>query len=228
MKLLAIDTATEACSAALMMNGEISERYEVVTNQHSKKILPMIDELLAEAQLKPADLDCLAFGRGPGSFTGIRIATGVIQGIAFALDLPVVPVSNLAAMAQDFFDYQDGNTALVAMDARMGEIYWAVYQKNALQIAELVGDESVATAASIKQPTGVGVGIGTGWSLYRHALTAQLEHHVSHIMPPALPRARAIARLGETGFNQGTFVTAELALPVYLRDKVAKTELERR
>lgn len=227
MKLLAIDTATEACSAALSINGEILELYEVAANQHSKLILPMVDKLMAEAELRPNDLDGLAFGRGPGSFTGIRIATGVIQGIAFALDLPVVPVSNLAALAQDFFDRNPENIAFVAADARMDEIYWAVYQRNVKGFAELLGNETVTPAIAVEFPDLSGVGIGTGWLNHHQVLLACLGHRIYRYEDDRLPRASAIAKLAIEGFNQGQAVPAEQALPLYLRDKVAKKESER-
>jgi tRNA threonylcarbamoyladenosine biosynthesis protein TsaB len=227
MKLLAVETATEACSAALMIDGETHERYEITANGHSKLILPMIDSLLADAGLQPADLDGLAFGCGPGSFTGVRIATGIIQGIAFALELPVVPVSNLAAVAQDFFDHSDENLAFVAMDARMNEIYWGVYRHNALGYAELLGKEVVLPATEIECPDVPGIGIGTGWKAYENELITRLAHRVIRHESDNLPRARAVARLGLEGFKQGIAVAVEHAMPVYLRDKVAKKESER-
>lgn len=228
MKLLALDTATEACSAALSINGEIRELYEVAANQHSKLILPMVDRLMAEAGLMPQDLDALAFGRGPGSFTGIRIATGVIQGIAYALDLPVVPVSNLAAIAQDFFDNNHEDIAFVAADARMDEIYWGVYQRNDNGFAELIGQEAVTRPDKIEFPDLSGVvGIGTGWLKHSQALLMCLGHKINRYETHNLPRASSIAKLGLKGFHQGHAVPAECALPVYLRDKVAKKETER-
>lgn len=227
MKLLAVETATEACSAAIMIDGKITEQFCITTNGHSKLILPMIDSLLADAGLQPSDLDGLAFGCGPGSFTGVRIATGVIQGIAFALDLPVIPVSNLAAVAQDFFDHNDETLAFVAMDARMNEIYWGVYQQNTSGFAELLGKEAVLPVSEIEFPDVSGVGIGSGWKIYNQELLTHLSHHVVRYEVDNLPRARAIARLGDEGFKQGLAVAVEHAMPVYLRDKVAKKESER-
>ncbi len=227
MRLLAIETAAEACSAALMIDGAITEQFTLTTNGHSKLILPMIDTLLAEANLQPADLDGLAFGCGPGSFTGVRIATGVIQGIAFALDLPVFPVSNLAAVAQDFFDHNPENLAFVALDARMDEIYWGVYQRNVSGFADLIGKETVLPANAIEFPNLSGVGIGSGWKIYQQELTTHLSHRVIRYESDKLPRARAVARLGYEGFKQGLAVSVEQAMPVYLRDKVAKKESER-
>jgi tRNA threonylcarbamoyladenosine biosynthesis protein TsaB len=232
MKLLAVETATEACSAALIIDGEVVERYQVAPKEHAKLILPMIDSLMAEAGLKPGDLDCLAFGRGPGSFTGVRIATGVIHGIAFGADLPVVPVSTLAAIAQDFFDnskneLSPANIAFTAMDARMSEIYWGVYQRDALGFAELLGREAVIPAKLIEFPEIKGVGVGSGWGVYKEMLMTRLSGLVSHCETDFLPRARSIARLGAYGFNQGLAVSVEDAMPVYLRDRVAKKESER-
>jgi tRNA threonylcarbamoyladenosine biosynthesis protein TsaB len=227
MKLLAVDTATEACSAALWIDGDVRESYELAGNGHSKIILPMIDELMAEAGLKPQQLDALSFGRGPGSFTGIRIATGIIQGIAFACDLPVVPVSNLAAVAQDFFDSNTEGNAFVAMDARMGEIYWGVYGRDRDGIAVLKNEEKVIPAERIDYPEKAGVGIGTGWNLYHEPLAQRLGGKLIRFETGNLPRAAAIAKLGCIGFPQGLSVQAEAALPVYLRDKVAKKESER-
>lgn len=119
MKLLALDTSTEACSAALFIDGEIRQRFEITPKAHTKLLLPMIESLLAEAELKLSQLDALAFGCGPGSFTGLRIATGVVQGLAFGADLPIVPVSTLAALAQNRLP----ELAFVATDARIGEIF---------------------------------------------------------------------------------------------------------
>lgn len=231
MKLLAVETATEACSAALYIDGEITERFALAPKEHTKLILPMIDGLMADAGLTPLDLDALAFGCGPGSFTGVRIATGIIQGIAFGADLPVVPVSTLAAIAQDFFDHNDDDLndkmAFVAMDARMGEIFWGVYQRNEPGYAELIGREAVTPAEMIEFPDSAGVGIGSGWGVYRHELMTQLAGRANRCQTDLLPRAGAIARLGAKGFEQGLAVPVEKAMPVYLRDKVAKKESER-
>ncbi|TAK65032.1 tRNA (adenosine(37)-N6)-threonylcarbamoyltransferase complex dimerization subunit type 1 TsaB [Methylobacter sp.] len=227
MKLLAVETSTEACSAALFIDGDIKERFELTPKEHTKLILPMIDSLMTEAGLKPQQLDALAFSRGPGSFTGVRIATGVIQGIALGADLPVVPVSTLAAIAQDFFDHNDENVAFVAMDARMGEIFWGVYRREAQGYAELVGEEVVTPAEQVEFPELAGVGIGSGWSVYPQELMNRLAGRVSRYKADMLPKAGAIARLGARGFEQGLAVVVEQAMPVYLRDKVAKKESER-
>jgi len=241
MKLLAVETSTEACSAALIIDGVVSERFELAPKEHTKLILPMIASLMADADLKPQQLDALAFSCGPGSFTGVRIATGVIQGIALGANLPVVPVSTLAAIAQDFFDNNHEmvkgeslqadvsafNVAFTAMDARMGDIFWGVYQRNAQGFAELVGKEAVTLAVEVEFPDLIGTGIGSGWGVYGEELKQRLAGQVSTCQIDNLPRAGAVARLGAKGFKRGLAVDVELAMPVYLRDKVAKKESER-
>ncbi|MGB4497578.1 MAG: tRNA (adenosine(37)-N6)-threonylcarbamoyltransferase complex dimerization subunit type 1 TsaB [Methylococcaceae bacterium] len=223
MKLLALDTSTEACSAALFIDGEISERFEITPKAHTKLLLPMIESLLAEAELKLSQLDALAFGCGPGSFTGLRIATGVVQGLAFGADLPVVPVSTLAALAQNCSQ----NLAFVAIDARVGEIFWGVYQKNVDGFVELVGKEAVLPVSQIQFPNQPAIGMGSGWHVYETELLAKTSGLISQIESDALPHSSAIAKLGVYGFEQGRAVAAEFAQPVYLRDKVAQTEQER-
>ncbi len=227
MKLLAVETSTQACSAALYVAGEIHEKYELAPREHTRLILPMIDNLMAEAMLKPWQLDGLAFSRGPGSFTGVRIATGIIQGIALGTDLPVVPVSTLSAMAQDFFNHQAVDVAFTAMDARMGEIFWGVYEKDTKGFARLIGEESVVPASEVAFPLLKGAGIGSGWAEYQQALTDRMGDLVMMKAAEILPRASAVAQLGVMGFDEGLAVPVERAMPVYLRDNVAKKESER-
>ena len=227
MKLLAVETSTEACSAALHIDGVVEERFEIAPREHTKLILPMIDSLLADAELKPQQLDALAFSRGPGSFTGVRISTGVIQGIAFGADLPVVPVSTLAAIAQNHFKKNNCACVFTAMDARMGEIFWGVYQKNQQGYAELIGEEAVTLAENIVFPEKQGMGIGSGWAVYQQQLSDCLGPLLQGVDADPLPRASAIAELGVLGFENNQAVNVEMAMPVYLRDKVAKKESER-
>ena len=219
MKLLAIDTATEACSAALSIDGEINERYEVAPRQHAELILPMVDELLAEADLKIQALDVLAFGRGPGAFTGVRIATGVIQGLAFATGIPVVPVSTLACLAQGAIDKSEN--IISAIDARMGEIYWGLYKVNAQNLVESVTKEAVSKPDDIKiREDGQWFGVGSGWSSYHEILRAKATTGLLGFDGDRFPRARDIIPLAENEALQGNTVTAGNALPVYLRNKV--------
>ncbi len=227
MKILAVETSTEACSAALYIDGEVHEYFEIAPREHSKLILPMIDSLMAEAELKPQQLDGLAFSRGPGSFTGVRISTGVIQGIALGADLPVVPVSTLAAIAHHYLKTSEFECAFTAMDARMGEIFWGVYKKNQQGYAELIGDEAVTLAENIIYPQLQGMGIGSGWGEYPEQLSNCLGSLLQGIEANHLPRASAIVDLGVEGFDKNQAVAVEQAMPVYLRDKVAKKESER-
>jgi tRNA threonylcarbamoyladenosine biosynthesis protein TsaB len=223
MKLLAIETATEACSAALYVDGEIGLRYEVRPRGHSELILGMMDALLAEAELKPEQLDAMAFGRGPGSFTGVRIATGVVQGAAFGADLPVVPVSTLAALAQRAFREQGERRLLPAYDARMQELYWAAYEVDEQGLVQAVATERVARVEWIPSPEGIGwYGVGSGWAAYGEALQERFGGAVVKASnPDLLCSAFDVALLGVAGFERGESVMPEAALPLYLRDNVA-------
>ncbi len=227
MKLLAIDTSTDACSVALFIDGEIREKFEIVPREHTKLILPMVDELLADAQIKPQHLDAVALSRGPGSFTGVRIATGVAHGIAFGADIPVVLVSTLAAIAQDVFNRHQVDLAFTAMDARMDEIFWGVYQPNALGLAELIGEEVVTPADKVVYPDIDGVGVGSGWSVHGDALSSHIGSHVKYVISDVWPHAACVAQLGAYDFANGLAMPVEQAMPVYLRDKVAKKQSER-
>lgn len=223
MKILAVETATDACSAALNIDGEIIERYTVSPRKQAQLILPMLESLLTEADLKLPQLDALAFGRGPGSFTGVRIATGVIQGAALGADLPVVPVSTLAAMAHNVFSEYNEQTAFVALDARMGEVYWGVYQKTDAGYAKLWGEESVIHSSEVAFPQDtIGIGVGSGWSIYPKELKNRLGARITRIDPERLPRASAIVQLAVKGYSENEAVPAEKALPVYLRDQVTR------
>ncbi|MDD5034529.1 MAG: tRNA (adenosine(37)-N6)-threonylcarbamoyltransferase complex dimerization subunit type 1 TsaB [Methylococcaceae bacterium] len=224
MKLLALETATEACSAALYLDGVIIERYQLAPQQHNKLILPMIESLLAEAGLSLKQMDALAFGRGPGSFTGVRIATGVVQGLAFGADLPVAPVSTLAAMAQAVFAEAPQDFAFPCIDARMGEVYWGVYRRGMEGLAESVGTETVSNADAVECPEeATGLGIGSGWGSYQARLQQRLgSGRLAGVLTGRFPRARWIACLGAQLWQRGDCVMAEEAQPVYLRDKVAK------
>lgn len=223
MKLLAIDTATEACSAALDVDGEVLQQYRVEPRAHSRLILPMIEELLAAGGIRRGDLDVVAFGRGPGSFMGVRIAAGVIQGIAFAYDLPVVAVSTLAAIAQRACEEAGVEKIYSAIDARMDEVYWGAYLRGSSGLVQLAGEECVARPADVAIQPGDGwSGAGTGWAAYREALTTAAQPGLTgKVIDDCLPSARAIAMLGADMYRRGETVTPDRAVPVYLRDKVA-------
>lgn len=216
MQILALETATDACSAALYRDGEVLERFEVAPRHHTRLILPSVEALLAEAGLALGDLDALAFGRGPGAFTCLRIAAGVVQGLALGADLPVVPVSTLAALALEVFDDSAADYALAALDARMGEVYWGVYRRGMEE-----GLEVLAGPAGVSVPeSGSCVGIGPGWQVYGELRCRVGEGRLVGVWPERLPRASAVARLAAEKFARGEAVAPEQALPVYLRERV--------
>ncbi|MCW8890569.1 MAG: tRNA (adenosine(37)-N6)-threonylcarbamoyltransferase complex dimerization subunit type 1 TsaB, partial [Sedimenticola sp.] len=210
MKILAIETATEACSAALLIDDVIISRYQVQPRMHSQLILPMMDELLAEADVGLSSLDAIAFGRGPGAFTGVRIAVGVAQGAAFASDLPVVAVSTLAALAQRGYREQGFQRLLPAYDARMNEVYWGCYEVNQTGLVEPVFGESVSAPDAVERPDGSGwYGVGAGWGSYSDALKQRLGERLAGEKPELLCSAEDVARLGVAGFESGEAVAAE-------------------
>lgn len=222
-KLLALDTATEACSVAISQDGNIVEHFEVIPREHSQKIIPMIDKLLAAAGLSMKQLDGIAFGRGPGAFTGLRIAAGITQGLSYAADLPVIPVSNLAALAHYGIRQYQTESVLCAIDARMSEVYWAQYITQNSELT-LLGDEIVSAPdlIEIAQPERNWVGVGTGWK-YQEILSPTLAAYYIN----EYPHAYDIAAIATSLFKQGKTVSSEQALPVYLRDNVAKKKSER-
>ncbi len=222
VNILAIETAAESCSAALLIGTEVRERFLVQPRGHSELILGMMDELLVEAGLALKDLDALAFGRGPGSFTGVRIATGVVQGAAFAAGLPVVPVSTLAALAQRLVRESGARRILPAFDARMGEVYWAAYEVGEKGLVDLCLAEEVAPANRVSLPNGGDwQGAGSGWRTYGAVLAQRLGAALTGVSPDLLTSARDVALLGADAYARGLAVAAELAVPVYLRDRVA-------
>lgn len=229
MRLLALDTSTEACSAALMLGAEIRLRFELTERSHAELILPMIDGLLAEAGVSLASLDGLAFGRGPGGFTGLRIAAGVAQGLAFGAGLAVAPVSSLAAVAEQVAA-GEGERILVANDARMGELYWSVFERRGGPEAGPGADIRPVASEVVTPPDRVAAGCdrlrhAAGNGLERHpGLRGRLELAGIRLHPGLYPRADAIARLGAVEFAAGRAVDAEHALPIYVRDDVARPQ----
>ncbi|MCB1800763.1 MAG: tRNA (adenosine(37)-N6)-threonylcarbamoyltransferase complex dimerization subunit type 1 TsaB [Gammaproteobacteria bacterium] len=221
MKLLAIDTTEDACSAALWLDGEIDERFELAPRRHSELILPMMDSLLADAGLTLGALDALAFARGPGAFTGLRIASSVIQGVAFGADLPVVPVSSLQALAQGAHIRHGADSVLCALDARMNEVYWGAFRVDPDSIMRAQSDEVVVPASDVAAPAGDGwSAAGSGWRAHADVL----EHRcrpLTAVYPDAMVHAGAVATLAAALFDEGAGVSAEQALPVYLRNQVA-------
>ena len=220
--LLAIETATPACSAALSVDGEVTERYALAPRQHAALMLPMIESLLLEAGLTVRQLDAIAFGRGPGSFTGVRIAASLVQGIAFAADLPVVPVSTLAALALGGMHESRMTRVIAAMDARKSEVYHGCYTRTRGDLITLQGSESVCSPDAIPDYGQQDwVGVGSGWGAYGEVMMQRLGEQVVRLLPDLEPRAADVARLGLHEFNQGVRLNADEAVPVYLRNNVA-------
>ena len=228
MKILALDTATENCSAALLMDSSVQTREFEMERGHAERILPMIDDLLSKAGVALTDLDAIAFGRGPGSFTGVRLGTTVTQGLAFGAGVGVVPISDLQAVAQRALDEDATRTRiLVCNDARMSEVYWAAYERGADGLARLEGAEHVTKPGEVKLPSPwiTATAAGRGFTAYGEALRAALP--TLNTTPPPddpihfLPRALEIARLAVPAVIAGRLLPAEEALPIYLRDNVA-------
>lgn len=222
MNLIAIETATESCSAALSCDGRVIERSEIAPRRHAELILPMIESLLAEAGMSRRQLDAIAVGRGPGAFTGVRLGISVAQGLALGLDVPVLPVSSLAALAQDA---PHGTAAILAViDARMGEVYAGAFRRASNGRVAAIDEESVARADALIVPQSTQWSIvGSGWDTYRDALAARLPHAPVFADGARYPQASAVAHLAAPRIRAGEGVSPEHALPVYLRDKVALT-----
>ena len=224
MKLLALDTATEACSVALCYDDTMLTLDEVCPQQHSKRVLPMVQQLLSQAQLSLTQLDGIVFGRGPGSFTGVRIAAGVTQGLAFGADLPVYGVSTLAAMAQAAVRLHNASQVIAAIDARMAEVYIGsfILQQGLMQPAmqELAIKPQQLAAFNL---SGKVYAVGTGWQAYA---TELLQRQHAEIAANILyPSAQDMLTLAQPAFAAGHFVSAEQAEPVYVRDDVSWQKL---
>ncbi|SMR74427.1 tRNA (adenosine(37)-N6)-threonylcarbamoyltransferase complex dimerization subunit type 1 TsaB [Marinobacterium sediminicola] len=220
--ILALDTSTDACSAALLLNGEMLQRFKIEPRRHTHLLLPMVEELLAEAGVTLAALDAIAFGRGPGSFAGIRIATGAAQGLALAADLPVVPVSTLEAMAFAA-DANTGEYLLTALDARMDEVYWCAWQRGSDGLRALVDEQVCAPSGVLLPDAYAGISfaaLGSGW-VYREQMSEGLTEHIAQYMTDVYPQAEAMARLADMAVERGEVVSPDEAQPVYLRDQVA-------
>ncbi|KAB0667975.1 tRNA (adenosine(37)-N6)-threonylcarbamoyltransferase complex dimerization subunit type 1 TsaB [Aeromonas veronii] len=226
MKILAVDTATEACSAALLVGDKLFSRWEEAPRDHTRKILPMVQAVLEDAGISLSDLDAIAFGRGPGSFTGVRIGISVAQGLAFGAGVPLIGISTLAAMAQGAYRLDGAEQVLTAIDARMNEVYFGRYELINGRM-QLVGDEVVSEPAALVDVRGKLAGpvtcVGTGFETYGETLSGLADElAVSQVRFPAaedmLPLARAAWLAGEA-------VPVEQATPVYLRDKVTWKKL---
>ncbi len=216
-KILAIETSTDACSAALLVDDVILERYKLAPRQHAQLILPMVKSLLAEAELQLSQLDAIAFGRGPGSFTGVRIATSITQGLAFGADLPVIPVSSLQALAQKTYEEFKTPKILAGFDARMQEVYWGVYELDD-DIMTVVGKDILVKPADINPPQGQGwTGVGDAWGKYAQILQPVLNLKFKDIITEQYPSAGAVAKIATRDWLQQKVFAPDEVLPLYLR-----------
>jgi len=234
MKILAIETATEACSAAIYWDGEIISRYELAPRRHTQIILPMLDEVLSEAGISKQALDAIAFGRGPGAFTGLRIAVGIAQGLALALDKPVVPISSLAAMSQQVLDktnslsIADDVRYIPAIDARMDEVYWGIYEG-------VDGEAQLQDEEKISKPEAIGelyrdhnqdLRFGSGWQAYHPSSMICESPELESATNDVFPNAYYVAKLAASAYRRGEIIDAADAEPTYLRNDVAKKKAE--
>ncbi|KOR28622.1 hypothetical protein TI03_04305 [Achromatium sp. WMS1] len=220
MKILAIDTATEACSAALLWDGQIYERFVEQPKVHGALILGMMDELLCHVDGKLQSLDALAFGRGPGAFTGTRIATAVAQAVGFSIGLSLVPISNLAVLAQGLYRRRGVSNIITALDARMQEVYIAMYEVQD-GVARIVGNECLTRPDKFEL---IGSkswhGVGRGWATYGDILQSHLGNQILTVTPEHLCQAQDMLPFAISAIKNGKVVTPENALPVYLRNQV--------
>lgn len=224
MKILALDAATEACSVALYDGGEVRQRFEIAPREHANLLLPMARALLAEAGWELQQLDALAFGRGPGAFTGLRIAAGIVQGLAYGSGLGVAPVSDLAALAAGAARVDGSQRVLAVADARMREVYWCAFE-----IAGKDLDPRPVTPELVQAPDQIPTQpyaddwapAGNGWQAYAYELTA-LAHRLGKAPALVYPRAEDIAGIAARMVRRGALVPPEQALPSYVRDNVAR------
>ncbi len=222
MRLLAIETATRRLSVALWHDGELTERAEELPSGGSERLLPWVHELLEQAALVPAQLDGIAFGAGPGGFTGLRLACGVAQGLAYGLDLPVMPVSTLEALALACGE----RDVWACLDARMNEVYCAAYRVDGERVTQLLAPVCVPPATAPAPAFSGGCGVGDGFAAYGSLLLAR-KPDLKGVHADVFPTAAAVLRLAIPRFARGDVAAAALAQPIYVRDKVALTTAER-
>ena len=223
MNLLAIETSTEACSVAVWVDGAVHARHELAPRRHTQLVLPWAEQLLAEAGIARTQLDAIAVGRGPGAFTGVRLAIAIAQGIALALDRPLLAVSTLAALAMRAEGGADGDRILAAIDARMGEVYLGQFQRTPGGLVQAVSPEVIVPPAQALLPATPVHGVGTGFSAESSALVARLGNSLLGFDAAALPHAADLARVAAAAWERGEAIAPDALEPAYLRDKVALT-----
>lgn len=221
LKILAVDTSSNACSAALQLSDDITERHVVEPRAHTRILLPMISELLDEGGISIRDLDAIVLGNGPGSFIGMRIGASVVQGLCFGAGLPVAPVSSLAAIAMEAFADYSHNNIVVAQDARMNEIYLAHYRKGADGLPDVVGEESITAVGELTIADTSYAAAGGAWEHYPDLVEANQPNILAQL-PISVPRARHLLPQGLSMIEAGQAIAPEMLTPAYLRMKVAE------
>lgn len=225
MKLLAIDTATEACSLAVQIDDRVLTRFAVAGRSHTEQLLPMLHALLGEAGIRPAQLDGYVCGIGPGSFAGVRIGVSFVKGLALGHERPVVGVSSLAMLAAPVLA-AGAARVLVAIDARMNEVYFAAYARGVDGLPQLLGEAQVCAPQDVPVHAGDWHAAGSGWAAYEPALQAATQAHLLAIDAQALPHAEQALRIASADFAAGRTISAAQLAPAYLRNKVALTLVE--
>lgn len=219
MNLLAIDTSTEACSTALLRDdGRVYSEFEIAPRQHTRLLPKMMDAVLMSAGCSKSSISHCAFANGPGAFTGIRIAASTAQGIGIALKIPLVPISTLATLAQVSLDRQCADTTLVALDARMGEVYWAVYRRDHNGLACLLGLERLDKINDVVIDGSISHGAGHGWLVGQ----AVWQPQSTNVDGNLLPDAQSLLKLAEQAIHNGQVCAADKASINYLRNNVAE------
>jgi len=218
MKILAFDTSTTACSVAIQNGDQVKCLHQIAPMQQAKLILPMIHELLEASSVTLEQLDAIAYGCGPGSFTGIRIASSVVQGIGFGTQKPIIKISSLAALAQAAYLEQHCAKMLIAVDARMDQIYWACYEAGKTGCVELVDQELLCRPEDVSIPVANDwSGVGDGWGIYTQQISSRLGFTPSSIYSSQLPSAQAMLQLARIKYDKNEWIAASEAVPVYLR-----------
>ncbi len=217
MRILAFDTALSACSVALGEDKQYVTRFELAPRQQAKHILPFIEQVLDQAKLSLHQLEALAFTAGPGSFTGIRLAASIAQGLAFALNIPLLPISTLRAMAQTAYTQFHAQRVAVAVDGQAGEIYWGIFQNKEGIMQPLVPDTRCRPDTLPLIDLSEAIGVGDGWQVYNEALSGQIQH-LTAVEALFYSYAEDIAKLAMADMAHGLSITADAVLPLYLHD----------
>jgi tRNA threonylcarbamoyladenosine biosynthesis protein TsaB len=221
MKLLAVDTSSNACSVALQTPDGITDRHVVEPRVHTKVLMPMISEVLADGSLSLRDLDAIVLGNGPGSFIGMRIGASVVQGLCYAANIQVIPVSSLAAIAAEAFADYDCDRLIVAQDARMKEIYLGRFERSDSGLPVAIGAEKIVPVGRLTISAAETAVAGAAWEKYPALLATNAEQFTS-LLPVFVPRARHLLALGVASADAGGSVAPDKVSPAYLRKKVAE------